>query len=313
MTSVDLITTETWSPCLRPRSSTASTVIIEVSTWPPMSTRTWAATAPFLISTTLPLSTLRALSFMAFSPLRTISCGSRAFGRLRSRAVVVHAAETRDVVAAELLGALVERRPAAEREQLLQRRLEIIAPPHREVVALAKQRHEAQTKLARHRLDGESGIGFALGDREGDVRFAARGRLDRLEPARVEPGFAHQVIEQQMTARALLARDQGPALEIAELGHALGVAGRDDQALRAPGPFHQHHRHARHGALDVTAVPVLGLGLVDVEAGGDRLAGGEASKPVQAAVEERRELAAGFAKRPFQERIVTAGEHRRAA
>ena len=31
MTSVDLITTDTGSPCLRPRSSTASTVIIEVS------------------------------------------------------------------------------------------------------------------------------------------------------------------------------------------------------------------------------------------------------------------------------------------
>jgi hypothetical protein len=35
---------------------------------PPMSTFTWAATAPFFSSTTLPLMTLRALIFMDASP-----------------------------------------------------------------------------------------------------------------------------------------------------------------------------------------------------------------------------------------------------
>ena len=115
-----------------------------------------------------------------------------------------------------------------------------------------------------------------------------------------------------MAARALLARHQGQAREIAEPGDALGVAGRHDQALHPPGPFDQNDRHARHGALEVTPVPVLGLGLVDVHAGGDRLAGGKPGQPVQAAVEERRELAAGFAQRPLEQRIVAAGDHRRA-
>ena len=88
-----------------------------------------------------------------------------------------------------------------------------------------------------------------------------------------------QVVEEEVAARALLARHQGQAGEIAEPGDAPGVAGRHDQALYPPGPFDQHDRHAGHGALDVTPVPVLGLGLVDVQAGGDRLAGGEPASP----------------------------------
>jgi hypothetical protein len=49
-----------------------------------------------------------------------------------------------------------------------------------------------------------------------------------------------------------------------------------------------------------------------VQAGGDRLARSEPGQPVQAAVEERRELAAGVAQRPFEQGIVAAREHRRA-
>ena len=68
----------------------------------------------------------------------------------------------------------------------------------------------------------------------------------------------------------------------------------------------------RERALDVAAVPVLGLGLVDVEAGGERLARGEPGETVEAAVEERGELAAGFAQRPFEQGVVAARQHRRA-
>src|SRR5262249_1525513 len=64
MTSDALMTAQASSPVLRLRSATASFVIEDVMTIPlPMSIRTWDVVAPFLTSTILPLSWLRALSF----------------------------------------------------------------------------------------------------------------------------------------------------------------------------------------------------------------------------------------------------------
>src|SRR5262244_2948689 len=58
------MTAQASSPVLRLRSATASFVIADVMTIPlPMSIRTWDVVAPFLTSTILPLSWLRALSF----------------------------------------------------------------------------------------------------------------------------------------------------------------------------------------------------------------------------------------------------------
>src|SRR6516162_9873222 len=69
MTSDALMTAQASSPVLRLRSATASFVIEDVMTMPlPISIRTWDVVAPFLTSTILPLSWLRALSFfMAYS------------------------------------------------------------------------------------------------------------------------------------------------------------------------------------------------------------------------------------------------------
>src|SRR5258705_8682326 len=65
MTSEALITAATLSPTFRPRSSTASFVMDDVAVTPwPRSTTTCAVVAPLWTSTTLPLSWLRALSFI---------------------------------------------------------------------------------------------------------------------------------------------------------------------------------------------------------------------------------------------------------
>src|SRR6516162_10300683 len=64
MTSDALMTAQASSPVLRLRSATASFVIEDVMTMPlPISIRTWDGVVPFLTSTILPLSWLRALSF----------------------------------------------------------------------------------------------------------------------------------------------------------------------------------------------------------------------------------------------------------
>ena len=63
MTSDALMTAQASSPALRLRSATASFVIADVMTIPlPISIRTWDVVVPFLTSTILPLSWLRALS-----------------------------------------------------------------------------------------------------------------------------------------------------------------------------------------------------------------------------------------------------------
>src|SRR5262249_47736156 len=65
MTSDALMTAQASSPALRLRSATASFVIADVMTVPlPMSILTCDVVAPFLTSTILPLSWLRALSFL---------------------------------------------------------------------------------------------------------------------------------------------------------------------------------------------------------------------------------------------------------
>src|SRR5262249_41564605 len=64
MTSEALMTAHASSPFLRLRSATASLVIAALITMPwPMSMWTWEVVVPFLTSTILPLSWLRALSF----------------------------------------------------------------------------------------------------------------------------------------------------------------------------------------------------------------------------------------------------------
>lgn len=72
MTEDDLITTETSTPSASSRSSIALAVTTELITLPPpISTSTRALIGPVLMSTTLPLMTLRALSFMRLSRPKT--------------------------------------------------------------------------------------------------------------------------------------------------------------------------------------------------------------------------------------------------
>src|SRR5262249_19180886 len=74
ITSEALITAATLSSTFRPRSSTASFVIEDMIVTPwPRSTSTCAVVAPLWTSVTLPLSWLRALSFINFSV--RIGCG----------------------------------------------------------------------------------------------------------------------------------------------------------------------------------------------------------------------------------------------
>src|SRR6185312_14063221 len=72
ITSDDLITAETLSPTLSPRSSIASLVIEEKTVSPGAnSTLTWAVVVPLVTAMTRPGRTLRALSFMRASSIVT--------------------------------------------------------------------------------------------------------------------------------------------------------------------------------------------------------------------------------------------------
>src|SRR4051812_30589887 len=83
------------------------------------------------------------------------------------------AAYAADVVAAELLRPFGKRWRADEGEQLLQRRLEIVAPPHHQIEALLMQRHEAEAVLGRDRTHGQADVGLSLNDREPEVVLRA--------------------------------------------------------------------------------------------------------------------------------------------
>jgi hypothetical protein len=67
MTSVALMNTVTGWPSARPRRSAEARVMAETICWPSTSTVTSAMTAPSSTLVTVPLSWLRALSFMLSS------------------------------------------------------------------------------------------------------------------------------------------------------------------------------------------------------------------------------------------------------
>ena len=73
-----------------------------------------------------------------------------------------------------------------------------------------------------------------------------------------------------------------------------------DQAAVAFGPFDQNHGGVGEAGADMAAVPVPGIGLEHMHAAGDGLAAGEPVEPVEAAVEETGQPAAGLPQRPVE-------------
>ncbi len=120
------------------------------------------------------------------------------------------------------------------------------------------------------------------------------------------------MLEQRLAAGRRLAPRHASAREIGQDGDLSLLVGTDDQSPLAPGPFHQHHPLAGETPSHDREVPVLGLGVMDVQARGDTLAGGETRQPIMAAVEEGRQAAARLAEGPVEQGIVTAEEDVRA-
>ena len=215
-----------------------------------------------------------------------------------------------EVVAADLRRTPSERGARTEREQALHRRLEILTPPHQQVVTLAKERYEVEPVHPGRRLHRETGIGASFEHLLGDVGLAASRRVEHLDRLRRDTRLRQQVDQQQVASRLGLAGDEADPGEVRGARQASGVAGRHHQTLGPPRPLECHHRLARELARDEAQVEFTRLRIENVHARRERLAGRHPRQPVQTSAEERRDLRARLTDCPFEQRIMTPREHR---
>ena len=75
------------------------------------------------------------------------------------------------VVASERPGVFRELLRGAERQHLLERRIEPGLAPDEQIEPLIDQRHEIEPELACGGLEPEADIGAALGERGGEIEF----------------------------------------------------------------------------------------------------------------------------------------------
>ena len=202
---------------------------------------------------------------------------------------------------------------AGEAQQLLDRRLEVVAPAHDQVEALPGERHEVEPELLGRRPDGGAGVGLALLDRQSQVGLAQRRLVEEHQLLGRDAGLLDQVTEQELAAGRRLALDDPGALgaEVREAGDPERVARRHHQPLLAPRPLDDDHVHAGEACLHDLPVVLAALRVEDVEARNPRLARLEALEPVEAAAGQERQVRVRLPERPVEERIVAAGDHGR--
>ena len=142
----------------------------------------------------------------------------------------------------------------------------------------------------------------------------ARRRANATQLVVVDARRCEQMLEQPMAARLRLAQRDPRALlrtRSATRADLERIAGRQQQALRAPRPFERDDVGAGERCAHQRHVVVARRRIAPVHGSDRRLA---ARKPLDAgaaAAGEDREAAAGFAHRPFEQRVVAAGDDRR--
>ena len=162
-----------------------------------------------------------------------------------------------------------------------------------------------------HGLHRQAGIGTPFEHVLGDVRLGAGGGIEHRDRFQIDPRLGDEVAQQQIASRFGLAGHEPDPGEIRGARESPGVAARHHQPLGTPRPFDHHHRLARELARNETLVELSGLRVEYVHARRERLARHHSRESVDAAAEERRDLGAGFANRPFEQRVVAPRKHRR--
>ena len=109
------------------------------------------------------------------------------------------------------------------------------------------QRHEIHPTLTRHSGDAEASIGFPVADSQGEFGLTPHWRANKMEGGRIEMPLAQEMLEQETTAGAFLARYQtySTVLHVRQAVNAMRVASSHDQALFAPGPLKKHDVEVR--------------------------------------------------------------------
>ena len=193
--------------------------------------------------------------------------------------------------------------------------MKIIALAHQEVERLPDERHEIEPGGIGDRAGGDAGIGAAGADRLRDI---GTGRADRTDgDQRIERGFRPMQKREQQQLRAGALRAHGDTRALGDYvfdGTDLErIAGRQQQALLAAAE-RDHHRILQIAAAANGGDVGIGFRVfqgMQVQAGGDGLAGDEAVESGFAADRERGQPRAALAQRPFQQRVVAAADDRR--
>ena len=135
------------------------------------------------------------------------------------------------------------------------------------------------------------------------------GRCYRLEVAGGEAALLQEMGEQARGTRARLAHHHPKTADVGKLLHPHGHRRCQQQATTALGPCHQDRRQMGCPGGHQRNIEATACGIEQMEGGHRRPAGEEQLEAGLAAVEPAGKTTAGFPKRPFQERIMGAGQH----
>jgi hypothetical protein len=161
-------------------------------------------------------------------------------------------------------------KPAEAGQEPLKRWLKILPTANDKVVALAVEWHEIHPALTRHSSDAKASVGFPVADSQGEFGLTPYRRANTMEAGRIKMLLPQEMLEQETTVGAFLARYQAysAVLHVRQVSNVVRVASGTDQALFAPGPFDKYHIETSQGAPGNGPVIISRVRVKDVQTDG---------------------------------------------
>src|SRR5262249_44118751 len=134
--------------------------------------------------------------------------GRLAHNRPCSGTVIRYMANAGDVIASELGSFFHKPSGPGKGQELLKRWLKILPTANDKIVALAVQWHEIHPALPCSGSDAEASVSFPIADSQGEFGLTPHWWANGVEGGRIEVLLPQEMLEQETTTGAFLARYQ---------------------------------------------------------------------------------------------------------
>src|SRR5262249_30149777 len=137
-------------------------------------------------------------------------------------------------------------------------------------------------------------VGFPIADSQGEFGLTPHRWGNEVEGGRIKVLLSQEMLEQETTAGAFLARYQtySTVLHVRQVANVVRIASGHDQALFAPGPLDKHHVEVRQRAPGNGPVIISRVWIKDVQTAAQHSRMSKALQAVEAAIEHSGKLTA---------------------